>query len=243
MEKSEIAPIVSAYYEGTLKESITVSSTADSCIFSIARSYPPGSPSSVTIFVESETQLENELQSYANQGYCFSLEGTYTTRSIHQKRLRDARRKLLEIIGQKKPPVYDVQTAISNIGIALNTQINKDKMIQNNKSVGNNINSKLKAIGLERDNLALYNKDKNLNKFYNATKHSKEEENIRHQEMLNSENGIVIALDYYETVRQIFIWYYKKTTAKKPMWEELNPMLLVSLHKDVAYDFDINRMW
>ncbi len=61
-----------------------------------------------------------------------------------------------------------------------------------------------------------------MNQFYNTTKHGKEEKNKKCEDKLNTPIGREITIDYFETVRRIFRWYYKKhIQGGIPVWDEL----------------------
>jgi hypothetical protein len=196
---------------------------------------------SFTIFVNTEKQLADELTGYLMQGYVFDVGDATVTCSIHQNRLRDARRDLLALLTASQRSVYQLQTVISNLGVALNMQIDKHPSVFGNKTLPDNINEKLRYLGLECDDARLFTKHNHLNRFYNATKHAKSEENRRVQDRLNNPDGLLIGIDYFETIRRIFIWYYRKSTGTVPQWEELEDIPYSQY--GVTYNFDYDRVW
>jgi hypothetical protein len=91
------------------------------------------------------------------------------------------------------------------------------------KCASNDINSKLTALGMFAGS-PLYEKHRRLNRFYNATKHARTVDNQNCRLRLASRDGRRIAVDYFETVRRIFRWYYRKYAAGIPDWDELKPI-------------------
>jgi len=229
------------YKSGTLPESITESSTATNCIHVIPESYPTNGYSSFTIFTSYEDQIETELRSFFQQGYVFNVGNVCVTCSIHQNRLRDAKQNLLTVVKKIKPSVYELQKIILELGVALNIQIDKDSKVFGNPSVRDNINDKLRVLGLELDNQRLFKKHQNLNKFYNITKHAKKLEDRRLEDLLKSPDGLIITIDYFETIKRVFCWYYKRHAVGVPKWDELRPVTWSFHH--VRYRFLYDRIW
>jgi hypothetical protein len=77
------------------------------------------------------------------------------------------------------------------------------------------------VLQIEVDDPDLDAKYQNLNQYYNATKHAKTQANRDAESILAGDFGPEIAIDYFETVRHLFIWYYKKYSTEVPAWKEL----------------------
>jgi len=131
---------------------------------------------------------------------------------------------------------------IADLGIALSKQIDRNEKIYNNPEVGNDIYSKLRELGLEKNNKDLFDKHMHLNDFFNATKHGKKEYNKKCEDILNTPKGREITIDYFETERRIFRWYYKKyNKGDIPDWDALKSIKYSGY--GIKYQFLYKTRW
>ncbi len=219
-----ISVIINKYHDYTLPVSMTESCTATSCVHIIPDKVPSKGFANLTVFFQNDNQFKTELMSLYDQGYEFSFGSVRVTCSVHQMRLRDAKEVLLRNVLEKNHTTYDIQKVISNCGIALNYQIDKNPVVFGNKGIKDDIYDKLKALELDKDKPKLSVKYASLNRYYNATKHAKTPKNRADELELSRPQGKHIAIDFFETVQRIFSWYYKKYTNGLPFWDELKPI-------------------
>jgi len=236
-----VGGIIDRYHKRKLHQVVTESCTCGNALFISPQQIPPAGNSSIIIFAQNDSQMSFELLSLFDEGYYFEPKDVQCTRSLHQSRLHDAKELLISNVLINNPSVYDINRVISDMGIALNMQVDKNYLIYNQRSVPDNINQKLEILGLNNSNSKLYKKYTNLNKYYNATKHAKQEENRRIQSILTTADGQLIAIDFFETVKRIFRWYYNKYSGSVPDWEELKPIKYSSYR--ISYRFLYSRVW
>jgi hypothetical protein len=199
----------------------TVSTTCTSCIHIDASRSPPGCPSSVLIFCRDDEQIAAEANKLWLSGYRWTYKNISRTESLHQARLSRAKATLIQHVLPNPIDPDHVHQVISEVGIALNEQVDLNPVASSCAS--NDINSKLTALGMFAGS-PLYEKHRRLNRFYNATKHARTVDNQNCRLRLASRDGRRIAVDYFETVRRIFRWYYRKYAAGIPDWDELKPI-------------------
>jgi len=141
----------------------------------------------------------------------------------------------------ENPRVSKKTKAILNLGAALNHQIDKNPSITDKSVIPDDINWKLDHLGLKVENPKLFHKYKDLNPFYNASKHQQRPENKAKLELLKKPIGIKITIDYFETVRRIFQWYYRKFANGLPDWDVLKPIKYTDYN--INYRFTYNKRW
>jgi hypothetical protein len=132
--------------------------------------------------------------------------------SPHRRFLSEAWSVLrTEIMPFKHPRLDSVLAAIEKAGLALANQVDTDPVIRSLRLKGrnDNVEVKLRNLGLQRDDEGLFEEYLRLHPFYNATKHANSSENIDLRERLGTVEGREIALAYYHTVDRILNWYYK----------------------------------
>jgi hypothetical protein len=120
----------------------------------------------------------------------------------------EARKIVIECISSKNNIISpSSKRAIVNLmGEALDIQTGKDLCIFG-KSGMSTILKRLDILLIPNNLKEQY---LSVHKYYNATKHSDKVEHISSLEELGSNSGLIIALKYFEYVRQIFVWYYNK---------------------------------
>ncbi|HUV06814.1 MAG TPA: hypothetical protein VMX75_03725 [Spirochaetia bacterium] len=139
------------------------------------------------------------------------------------------------------PTPFDIQKVISECGIALNYQIDKNPVIFGKKEIKDDIHHKLRALHLDQDDPKLAEKYGNLNRFYNATKHAKSVQNRANESTLSGPLGREIAIDFFETVKRIFAWYYEKYADDLPRWDELTR--IEYSRYGIDYAFSCDKRW
>ena len=230
-----IYEIIERYRGNQMEEKLTISSTGPILVVRI--NIPPGK---VDIKYTNDVQVAKALGSLIKKGYMFSVEDVSRTVSIHQNRLEAAKAKLLNEVLKIPNTAYARQDAILQLGTALNYQIDSNPMIHGKRNP-DNIYVKLPLLGLESDNRKLYEKYKSLNKYYNAVKHQGSPENRRNADKLKGTDGLAITIDFFETVRRLFRWYYKKFGKGIPDWDELKPIHYLDFNK--KYRFRYEKLW
>jgi len=185
-----------------------------------------------------EYSIKRNLEYIVQSGFKFNKNCIKLTCSIHQNKLRQAKTLLIKGISTSRFSLQEKLDTIGNSGIALNLQIDLDPIVKGNTSLGNNIYKKMEAIGLKTDNRKLYEKYTGLNPYYNATKHANKPKYRKLVQELISESGIRITIDFFETVRRIFVWYYRKTPSGVPDWDELYEINYSSYISSYRYSLD-----
>jgi len=232
-----INEVIKRYHGNQMKEELAVSGTTEPSL--CVKLYK--SPGKSVIPYNNNKQVAMALGSLIKTGHKFSVEDVSRIVSIHHGRLKEAKNILLSEV---LPKLYNAparQDVISNLGIALNKQVDQNRKIHNNKSVGDSINEKLQYLGLDKDKSKLYKKHESLNRYYNAVKHSGRPNSIRLEKKLKDKDGLIITIDYFETVRRIFRWYYKKHGEGIPDWDELKPIKYPDFN--MKYRFRYERLW
>ena len=233
--KNLINEVLKIYHSNRMKEELTVSSTAGCLIVRVNDS--PGK--SVDIPYRNDDQVVKDLGDLIKTGHIFSVDDVSLAVSIHQNRLQDAKAKLLNEVLRKPNNAYARQNVISDLGMALNLQIDKNPLVHNKRVY--DISEKLKLLDLKSDNIKLYKKSNSLNKYYNAVKHSNQPKHIKNAENLKGTDGLEITIDFFETVRRTFRWYYKKYGNGIPDWDELKAIKYSDFN--VKYRFRYERLW
>jgi hypothetical protein len=236
-----VGTIIANYHSHQMNEIFTVSSTATNCLVVNAKTFPAAGTSSVLLFYRSDDQVQAELCSLLETGYAFTEEDVSRTVSVHQSRLKEAKQRLLAEVLPKPFNAFAREDVIMNLGVALNLQVDVDPLIHNIPSIKDNILEKLWALGCEKAKPDLYKKYKSLNKFYNAVKHKGRPENVQNEARLKEPEGLRLTIDYFETVRRIFRWYYRKNTGSIPDWDELKGIRYSDYN--VRYRFRLAQLW
>jgi hypothetical protein len=210
------------YDSGRMLPELTESSTGESWIVIIPQSYPPSCDPTILIPIINMHQTVETLIDYQVQGYVFSKEDARVTRSIHKRYLKDAKSNLIKLISEQKfPSIDDKAVVINAFGDALNSQIDQHSKVFE-KNIRGGMPIKLKEIGLHLyDNGKLYDKYNSLNPYYNASKHRDTKEHKKKLKHLYGIRGTKITIEYFETVRRIFKWYYRNSPGGVPKWDEL----------------------
>ena len=212
--------MITAYRLHTLPAVTTVSATCTSCIHIAASQSPPGQASSVLIFCRDNDQIAAEAKRLWLSGYRWTFKNVSRTESLHQERLSRAKATLIQYVLPHPIDPDHVHQVISEVGIALNEQVDLNPVAS---CANDDINSKLQALGMSAGS-PLCEKHRRLNRFYNATKHARTTDNKNRRLRLASREGRRIAVDYFETARRIFRWYYRTYAAGIPDWDELKPI-------------------
>ena len=231
--------IIKKYHQNQLDPIMTNSCTASSCLQVVPHFVPQNHADQILIVYKNDDALFLELKALFLQGYKFSDTDIKITQSIHQHRIRMAKEYLINNILGKNPTPFEIQEVVSQSGIALNLQIDKDIVLEK-KYKGNDINEKLKALGIIEDDNQLAEKYKSLNQFYNATKHSKISNRLK-ESVMNGKDGKYLAIDFFETIIRILKWYYKKYTGIVPSWSEFDAIQYSEFQE--SYIFDYNKKW
>ena len=232
-----IKEVINLYHCYLMKEKLTSSSTTEPSI-SVEINGPPSKLETFNYI--NDEQTARDLHSLIKNGHTFSKENVYRNVSIHQNRLKDAKAKLLDEVLRKPNNAYAREAVISGLGMALNYQIDINPLIHD-QSVPDNINKKLQLLGLKTDNSRLCEKYNFLNKYYNAVKHRGRPENVRNAQQLMGTDGLIITIDFFETVRKIFRWYYRKYAKDIPDWDELKVIKYSNFN--IKYSFRYERLW
>lgn len=216
------------FSRGVMPVEITQCSTAINCITAI--DLTQNKPIVITTKEHLKHCVENKI---------IDPNNLKRTESTHQGFLRYAKKHLIsKILNDPFPSIEDKEIVILLMGTALNKQIDKTPSVKGLKTDG--IISKLKSIDLNNSNdceKKLHDDYKELNKYYNASKHEKESCNIKYEKILSTEDGRLITIHFFETVRKIFIWYYKKyASGCVPDWDELEEINYFSY--GIVYDFN-----
>lgn len=227
------------FYNNGMPQEITISSTAPACIFIVPQIIPKDKDPTLTIPVVSRTKTVAALIEYQNQGYTFSRNNTKRTISIHKRYLKDAKDNFINLVLKNRYPfIDDKSTVINALGDALNFQIDQHPDIFDEKIIG--IDNKLLKIGLHLYwEGKLYKKYIGLNPYYNATKHPQNKTYKEKINRLNGPKGVKITIDFFETIRRIFKWYYKTIVGTIPDWDELKPNNYTVY--DIYYRFSYNK--
>jgi hypothetical protein len=179
--------------------------------------------------------LRHEIIRLYNLGYRFGVEDAKQTSSLWQDLLGNARAALAAQGLSANPSPSAVVQAVINTGNALFNQLEEDS-----RSKGHcGICDKLQAVGLASGE-DLYKKYENLNPFFNSTKHRERDESRIRRARLEGPDGWLIAMDYFECVRQVFRWYYAQKSAV-PTWTELEPIDCSQF--PIKYAFDLMKRW
>jgi hypothetical protein len=238
---STVGLLLNRYHNNELPVSMTSSSTSTMCVHILPEVVPTTGYGSLTIFARTDEQLRDELLSLINQGYQFTVGSVRVTCSLHQLRLRESKATLIDCLLKRNPSTFEVEKVISAAGIALNYQIDKHPAVFGNALVPDDIHQKLRALQFEIDDREIATKYQSLNRYYNATKHAKTPSNRQDEETLAGTSGREIAIDYFETVRRIFLWYYKKYDAGVPAWNELEEIDYPAFGS--SYQFSVLKRW
>ena len=217
----DVDDIIKRYQSGAIERSLTFSSTATN-VFSVLAKNGTVNAFTLVASVTNTDDLKAQLMSVKKDGYEFDPDSAQVACSLHQNRLRNAKKVLISDILPFVRPTPDIITdVIDNCGRALCRQIDIDRRIFT-QCANSGINSKLAVLGLSGNSTKrLYDKYCDLNKYYNASKHEDDSRMRRAVEKLNSDDGKFICIDFFETVRRIFKWYYRKYAGGIPDWDEL----------------------
>jgi hypothetical protein len=240
-EMSKLAGIVGTKYSlGEIQFTPTVLST-DCNLLYIPSVAPDGSAKTHLVGLSVDKPVSESVLEILMDGYTFNPDDVRITDSRHQGLLREARTLLCsQVLTAANPLPSVLEQVVSNLGIALNKQIDKDPCVRN-KGLKDDINAKLRAIGLETDNRDLFEKHRNLNSFYNASKHEAQQQNLDALKKLQGSEGRYIVIDYFETVIRIFQWYYAKQPRGVPAWKELATLDYSTY--GINYTYDLSRRW
>ncbi len=135
------------YYLDGMPQGITESSTTHNSIFIWAKSVPKGFDRGITFTVDSEAQTKEKTINLWKEGIVFDQYDAKRLISIHQDRLSKAKSNIINKILVKNPLLNEKENVISDLGVALNKQIDKDPNIYKNPKIKNNINEKLTELG------------------------------------------------------------------------------------------------
>ncbi len=126
-------------------------------------------------------------------------------RSLYNRARNTLQEQILGMAGNPSGDAkYDV---INDMGEALNLQLDTNPLVFEKTS---GITAKLRNVGLEAAEAALYGIYLGLNKYYNATKHRSDARFLAARNEINSIDGRLIAARYYDAVRRILAWYFAK---------------------------------
>jgi len=233
--KKLASAVIARFSAGSLPYERTVLSTCGSAMV-LATTNPAGAPTWVMLNTADVAAIRHEIEDLFHMGYRFTVEDAKMTSSYHQDLLREAKSNLCEqILGRNPSPSVIMQT-ILNAGTALNSQLDQDSRAQYIAGIDN----KLDAVGLKVANEPLFEKYVNLNPFYNSTKHEDRPATKRTRAQLEGLTGSMIATDYFETVRRVFLWYYEQKAAV-PLWQELEPIDYSKFA--ISYTFNLSKRW
>lgn len=235
---SDVGTVLVNYSAGRIPYDITSSSTSTS-ILSVLAEDETGKQQ--TIFVSgylNESDIGRQLMSVKGAGYRIVPETARISCSIHQDRLNKAKKMLIErILPYELPSPADITDMIEACGVALNRQIDCDNRIFGKPQYKSpDLSKKLLALGLDQGKTSrLYDKYKDLHDYYNAARHFQRQENEDALRNLNSSDGKIICIDFFETTRRIFRWYYRKAI---PDWDVLRPIKYSDYHVRYAFRYD-----
>ena len=224
---SVIKSILYDYSHGDLPVSPCVSSTSTSCIQTPAE-WPSGVKECIFVRATTEEELESDLRKLWSTGVRFQREGTVITYNSHQESFQRARDVVLRCLEsgefhlQKPKGFRKREDIIVFSGIAMNSQIGEKCKAM--KFPQANIFQMLTRLGLDRDYNNLFKKFEYMNPFYNAAHHRGTQGNADHYHRIISQDGYLIAIDFFEVVRRVFRWHYEKETGTIPDWDELKPI-------------------
>lgn len=144
-----------------------------------------------------------------------------------------------EFLLQKPKGIRKREDIIVFSGIAMNSQIGeKWKAMRFSQA---NIFQMLTRLGLDRDYNNLLKKLEYMSPFYNAAHHRGTQGNANHYHKIISQDGYLIAIDFFEVVRRVFQWHYKKETGTIPDWDELKPLKYADY--GVNYRYSNQKSW
>ena len=158
------------------------------------------------------------------------------TESFWQDQLGNARTALVAEGNHGNPSPSESMQAILNTGNALANQLDQDQRAKTTSGIP----AKLRVIELEKLNKPLFDKYEDLNRFFNVTKHIETRGNENNRARLEGSEGWFIAMDYFECVRRIFVWYYEQKGAI-PSWRELDQIDRAGL--SLKFTFDLSKRW
>jgi hypothetical protein len=195
-----------------------------------------------TIFVSgylNESNIGRQLMSVKGTGYYIIIpETARISCSIHQDRLNKAKTMLIErILPYELPYRAHMTDIIEAFGVALNRKIDCDNWIFGKPQYKSpDLSKKFLARGLNQGKTSrLYDKYKDLHGYFNAARHFQRQENEDALRNLNSSYGKIICIDFFETTRRIFRWYYRKAI---PDWDVLGSIKYSDYHVRYAFRYD-----
>ncbi len=227
--------IVAGFDNHTLPYVPTSSSTGTNLLVLAVRA--PSAPITwITVAPTGVPDMQKEILHLLESGYRFGIEDAYQTSSLWQDLLGKARHILVEQGRGGNPSPSEVVQAIIYAGNAFINQLDRDPRSKGISSIPR----KLEAIGLKTSDGTLFDKYLDLNPFFNSTKHTDDAASEGRQTRLNGSEGWMIAMDYFECVRRIFLWYYDQK-GSKPNWPELEPIDCTQF--PLKYIFDLSKRW
>lgn len=229
-----------AYFNSGMPEELAKSSTGTACIYIVPQFVPPNSPPTLTFPVFNENQAKKQVVEYQKQGYVFNKDNAKRIANPHLQNLIDGGKKLIEeILSIEFPTILEKMNTINLLGTALNNQVDQHKDVYGKKV--NGIPEKLRLIELELKNNRLFNKYLNLNPYFVAIKHPQDKNKDKKRQELNGLRGTKITIDFFETVRKIFKWYYKETEGVVPKWDVLKSIKYSDF--GIKYRFSYEKRW
>lgn len=234
----DIGTVLVNFGSGRIPYDITSSSTSSN-VFQVIGENAAGEQR--TIFVSSynsATDIGRHLMTAKNEGYKIVPETARLSCSIHQDHLDKAKAILIkEILPCDSPSPAAITEMITSCGVALNRQIDCDIRIFGKPQFRSpDLSRKLRELGLCQGKMqGLYAKYVDLHPYYNASRHFQRNENEKALSKLNSSEGKTICIDFFETTRRIFRWYYRKAI---PNWDVLKPVKYSDYCVRYAFRYD-----
>ena len=234
----DVGTVLVNFGSGRIPYDLTSSSTSSN-VFQVIAQNDAGDTR--TIFVAGytdATDIGRQLMIVKNEGYTIAAETARLSCSIHQDHLNKAKAILIrEILPYDLPSPAAVTDMIASCGVALNRQIDCDVRIFGKPQFRSpDLSKKLRELGLHRGKMQrLYARYSDLHPYYNASRHFQRNENAKALSKLNSSEGKTICIDFFETTRRIFRWYYRKAI---PNWDVLNPVRYSDYGVHYAFRYD-----
>ena len=235
---SDVRTVLVNFGAGRIPHDLTSSST-NTNVFQVIAENDVGAKR--TIFVsgyDDTADIGRQLMTVKSEGYKIVPETARISCSIHQNHLDKAKAILIkEILPYDLPSPANMADMIASCGVALNRQIDCDPRIFGKPQFKSpDLSKKLLELGLNRGQMQrLYDKYVDLHPYYNSSRHFQRIENEKALSKLNSKQGKVICIDFFETTRRIFRWYYRKAI---PNWDVLKPIKFSEYRVRYAFRYD-----